>query len=110
MDPCSKKPYLHHANFTKFGPAGHRPNAVAGTDGRHLDLCLAAAGVAAAQLRLGVMYENGIGMRVNYKVSCLAWLSLHAVCLQCSATAGRCKHHDTSRFAMTHTYTQLSWV
>ena len=28
-----------------------------------------AADVAAAQLRLGVMYENGIGMRVNYKVS-----------------------------------------
>ena len=27
-----------------------------------------AADVAAAQLRLGVMHENGIGMRVNYKV------------------------------------------
>jgi len=30
-------------------------------------LCFA-ADVAAAQLRLGVMYENGIGMRVNHMV------------------------------------------
>ena len=32
-------------------------------------LLLSAADVAAAHLRLGFMYENGIGMRVSFKVS-----------------------------------------
>ena len=33
-------------------------------------LSLFAAGVPAAQLRLGVMYENGIGVKTNFKVGC----------------------------------------
>ncbi len=44
-----------------------------------LTLLCCAADVAAAQLRLGVMYENGIGMRVNYKVGQKALFWLHSI-------------------------------
>lgn len=49
-----------------------------------LTLLCCAADVAAAQLRLGVMYENGIGIRVNYKVGRRLFLccnpALHHFC------------------------------
>lgn len=63
-----------------------------------LGVLLCAANVAAAQLRLGVMYEQGLGIKVDPKVAAMSHLlgnnslPVQVVSLKVSVNSTRCCH------------------